>query len=334
MADNSVTTPVSSNPTPQDESTTSATTHQQVLPRMDDEMQRVLALIAARSRGEASNDAVEEAVTHLLQSTGCVPTTTTATVGKPTSPAPNPPPPPSTHQQQPSDESTTKIVADDDNYDDDDDDDDEKEDNVIKDDDKPASRKRPRTSKTPVKTTPSSRRRRTPSKDDNKNNNNNNSQDYDDLLDQIPLGRQGAKMMTTFGDGSHPHPSSVAAALLGARHMLQVAIRDARAIRRRAKQQFDLAKIATMTKKKTSLATHAATAAIDSTMLYRAMEGYDKLAFDIKCGFDMEQLRVLFPEEMNAYAKWNEVSMSHGTEERRMCMVVCVCVRIFDNETI
>jgi hypothetical protein len=273
--------------------------HNQQKPRVDDEMQRVLALIAARSRGEVSNDAVEAAVNQLLQATGCA-NTTAAPAAAASQPVQNHP----VAIQQPQQEhpiDSTKIEADEDDYDDDDNDNGDKK-------VKATSRKRPRrkdTKSSSKEATPSRRRK---SSILSKNENVKDDAKNEEMLDQIPLGRQGAKMMTTFGDGSRPRAPAVAAALLGARHMLQVAIRDARAVRRRDKEQFDLAKVMTMAKKKTSLATHAATAAIDSTMLYRAMEGYDKLAFEVKCGFDMEQLRVLFPEEMNAYAKWNEVS--------------------------
>ena len=49
---------------------------------------------------------------------------------------------------------------------------------------------------------------------------------HDDILtenplDSIPLGRAGAKMMVTFGDGPHPKPAAVSAALLGARRVFK-----------------------------------------------------------------------------------------------------------------
>ena len=46
---------------------------------------------------------------------------------------------------------------------------------------------------------------------------------------------------------------------------------------------------------------------LDSAMYYRAMNGHDRLAFDLKCGFDVSQLEILFPEEMNEYQKWAKV---------------------------
>ena len=39
-----------------------------------------------------------------------------------------------------------------------------------------------------------------------------------ELLDRIPLGRMGGKMMVTFGDGSHPDPEACEAALMVSPH--------------------------------------------------------------------------------------------------------------------
>lgn len=46
---------------------------------------------------------------------------------------------------------------------------------------------------------------------------------------------------------------------------------------------------------------------MDSEMYFRAMEGYDRLRFDLPCGFDIAQLQKLFPEEMYAYQRWKNV---------------------------
>jgi hypothetical protein len=146
------------------------------------------------------------------------------------------------------------------------------------------------------------------------------------LYDDIPLGAQGAKMMTSFGDGKVPNPEAVEAALLGARRLLQVTIQDARALRRKAKHQFlqaqaDVAKpnksklraAAKNNKKNNSnnsppqTTTEQQQQLADPHMLYRALEGYDTLSYEPKCGFDYEQLKALFPEEMNAYARWTQV---------------------------
>ena len=155
--------------------------------------------------------------------------------------------------------------------------------------------------------------------------------------DHIPLGKQGSSMMTTFGDGPHPLPNTVSAALLGARRLLQVTIQDARALRRKAKQQFKKAQVDVAKDYKTSKSRKAerekhlktqqqngssTTTTLqnnktkpkpnepaDPHMLYRALQGHDKLAYEPKCGFDYDQLSALFPEEMRAYARWNQVSI-------------------------
>ena len=39
----------------------------------------------------------------------------------------------------------------------------------------------------------------------------------------------------------------------------------------------------------------------DASLLYRAIQRHDKLISNPKCGFDIEELQQLFPEEINAY---------------------------------
>lgn len=136
-------------------------------------------------------------------------------------------------------------------------------------------------------------------------------------LDLIPMGHAASKMMITFGDGPSPHPATVQAALLGCRRCLQMAIKDARAIRRSQKAAYATARqqVHRSSKdviRKYGTPSHTAQSA-DPTMLYRAISGYDKLAYDPKCGFDVEQLRQLFPEEMTAYERWTE--MHEATQE-------------------
>jgi hypothetical protein len=43
-------------------------------------------------------------------------------------------------------------------------------------------------------------------------------------------------------------------------------------------------------------------------MMFRVCSGYDPLSFDLKSGFEVAQLETLFPEEMNAYRRWERVS--------------------------
>jgi len=138
-------------------------------------------------------------------------------------------------------------------------------------------------------------------------------------LDLIPMGHAAAKMMITFGDGPSPHPAAVQMALLGCRRCLQVAIKDARAIRRSQKAAYATARRQVHRFNKSIMRKYgkiSSTAqAADSTMLYRAIDSYDKLAYDPKCGFDVEQLRQLFPEEIAAYERWKDMHEATQLEE-------------------
>lgn len=137
-----------------------------------------------------------------------------------------------------------------------------------------------------------------------------------ELFSDVPMGPEGKRMLETFGDGPHPKLETVKAALLGTRRCLQVAVKDARALRRKAKREYAKARQAMhMGEKKIRLSKELAGVAktkrsegVDPTLLYRAIQRNDRLCYDPKCGFDVEQLQDLFPEEMNAYNRWNEVS--------------------------
>lgn len=48
---------------------------------------------------------------------------------------------------------------------------------------------------------------------------------------------------------------------------------------------------------------------LDPTMCFRALNGRDRLAYESKCGFEVAQLEILFPEEMNEYQKWSKVCL-------------------------
>jgi len=141
-------------------------------------------------------------------------------------------------------------------------------------------------------------------------------------LDDIPLGNVGAKMMVTFGDGHNPKPEAVAAVLMGARTCLQYAIKDARALRRKQKHEFLKARMATAlhTKKddKGKLSfSEANIHDVDPTMVFRAVSGYDPLSYDSKVGFDVTQLDVLFPEEMNAYKRWEKMRHDYEVSSKK-----------------
>jgi hypothetical protein len=125
--------------------------------------------------------------------------------------------------------------------------------------------------------------------------------------DHIPLGQQGCHMMQTFGDGKYPIPATVEAALLGARHKLQNAIQDARCVRRRNAKAFKSARSVLQADKPGKLDV-SEKQEWSSEIMYRAMTGHDGLSNSrTKCGFDVEQLQQLYPEEMNAYMVWNEM---------------------------
>jgi hypothetical protein len=142
-------------------------------------------------------------------------------------------------------------------------------------------------------------------------------------LDRIPLGKQGSKMLVTFGDGPEPNPEVVQAALLGARRLLQLAIQDARGLRRHMKGEYAQAKrrvhMGNKNVKPNGASVLTSTETADASLLYRAMQPHDRLAYNPKCGFDMEQIQELFPEEMNAYMRWSqmhdEYEASKETEE-------------------
>lgn len=117
-------------------------------------------------------------------------------------------------------------------------------------------------------------------------------------------------MLTAFGDGPNPIPQTVEATLLGARKLLQVTIQDARALRRQTKESFKKAQAQVAKgklRKPTFLNKGTPEAIPDPEMLYRALLGYDRMARETKCGFNFENLKSLFPEEMRAYMRWNSL---------------------------
>jgi len=139
-------------------------------------------------------------------------------------------------------------------------------------------------------------------------------------LDDIPLGRTGAKIMVTFGDNIHTNASSCSKALLYTRQCLQYAIKDARALRRQMKRDYNRAKgIVNLHKAKKKERLHCLKEEcdaprsnnVDPTMLFKAIGGYDKIVYDPKCGFDDTQLEKLFPEEMHAYKRWRSMHKAY-----------------------
>ncbi len=142
-------------------------------------------------------------------------------------------------------------------------------------------------------------------------------------LEEIPFGKMGERMMVTFGDGTLPHLDVISSALLGTRSCIQRAILDARALHRTAKEQWHQARAAAVMHHSSSfkdqlkktiggeLSATAPSAAGDSELSFRALSGIDPLRFDTPCGFNLEQLETLFPEEMSAYQRWKKMHKAY-----------------------
>lgn len=140
-------------------------------------------------------------------------------------------------------------------------------------------------------------------------------------LEETPFGKMGERMLVTFGDGPKPHLDVITSALLGTRSCLQRAILDARALHRNMKEQWQQARaVAVMHRnnsakqiKKTSPVESAVTKTSvgDSELSFRALGGIDQLRFDTPCGFNIDQLQKLFPEEMSAYQRWKKMHKAY-----------------------
>ena len=235
------------------------------------DLDKVLELMVKRSRGEASNAQVEEAVPEVVKVLG----------GGGSQKDPKQPPP-----KKPQ----STIQQDDGNYDDDDDNDDDEADETKK----PAS--------------VSQKPKQEEEEDDDMMPDEDQQDEHLGSISHIPMGRMGAQMMTTFGDHPLPDPKSLQAALLGTRKCLQVAMFDARALRRHTKRSFDKAKDNVTLKRKGPAPPDAA---VQVDHEYRVLSVHDKLSYDPKCGFDVEELSHLYPEEMRSYKRWKHMHESY-----------------------
>jgi len=159
---------------------------------LDGQVEDLLSLVLARTRGEVGNDAVENALddlvaNHTSTSSGGAKDKTTGR----------------TRKQLNKD----IIIPDEDNYDDDSEDD---------------------TKKISATTSSNTKTKSTSKKVANKKN----KRQREEALENIPLGKMGERMLITFGDGPCPNLEVISAALLGTRATLQRSILDARALRR------------------------------------------------------------------------------------------------------
>mmetsp|Transcript_7702 Transcript_7702/g.18546 ORF Transcript_7702/g.18546 Transcript_7702/m.18546 type:complete len:524 (-) Transcript_7702:508-2079(-) len=249
--------------------------------KLDDQMEMVLRLMTKRTQGEDTNAQIESAVSDILQSMGAAPPSNVSkkgnqnknSSGKPINNS-------SVSIQSKAKASKTAIQVDMDEYD-----------NV---DGKPQSITLP----PPIKEN-SGHHDDTP-----KYNGDCTEEEYKDKISLIPMGIEGAKMMTTFGDSRYPDPNALEEALLGTRRTLQLAMMDARAIRRKIKKRFDEAKRMNRRLDQSSL---AQASSLDPTMMSRSLTAHDRLAYNLPCGFDIEQLESLYPEVMREYRRWNEM---------------------------
>lgn len=258
----------------------------------DTDLQQVLALLTQRASGQATDQDVEEAVNQVLRASGMAipPKRSTKSTGTQKNAKKESPRFTKTSSSSKSDarlasatarQAEQVIEVDEVDYDNDSD---------AEPDSKPPRKKIKVSSRT-------------------KSKKKQQQQQEEEAYDIIPLGRQGAQMMTAFGDGPTPYAGAVSATLLGARRMLQCAIQDARYLRRRRKELYDQVR-QHMYKHYTKGTKHVQNSSKQewsSELIFRAMQGYDPLAYDPKSGLGVEELKQLFPEEMNAYQRWNEM---------------------------
>ena len=265
---------------------------------LEGQMEEVLQLMTRRARGEATNDQVQEAVSDILSRMGAPASFPSKDDDDDNKKAPVSNKKSNSNKRKKEKNSTSSISpplesesirADTGNYDDDNED----EEDCDKQDTTPKAKQ----------FNIGHRRKKQKKQEQQKS-----EEAYQEELSLIPMGKEGAKMMTTFGDGPQPLPETLRAALLGCRQSLQVAVRDARAIRRSSKAMFEQAK-------KQKRAQEG-----DFGMMYRAQTlssgQHDRLSMQPKCGFDIEQLTLLFPEEMHAYQRWNEMHREYRDKEK------------------
>ena len=270
---------------------------------VQEQLDALMNLVSSRSQGTGNDELIEQAVTSLLSNIPQPAATKSTSMAGVVA----------------ANGSSSDIIVDQDNYDDDDDDDDDDENQ----DSKKLSPKTNITSKdssngepiwTGEKATIQSLEKQEQELKKKNESQNWNISDLWKNLDDIPLGRTGAKIMITFGDGPVPDPLACATALLATRHCLQTAIKDARALRRKMKNEFEKARAVLnmhkADKKQRSILGPDVKGAkgIDMDLYFKAIAGHDKrLTYNNPSGFDETQVEKLFPEEMSMYKRWNAV---------------------------
>jgi len=127
-----------------------------------------------------------------------------------------------------------------------------------------------------------------------------------DTYSDIPLGLSGARMIITFGgcpspNCSPPLPQTVSAVLDGTREKIRFAIRDARHLHRKRQKTFRQAY---------AVVAHGSAKPGDTRDEWtpEVMYGVHRsgLSWAPKCGFAIEDLNQLFPEETRVYMRWEK----------------------------
>jgi len=163
---------------------------------LDGQVENILSLVLARSRGEVGNEAVETALSSIVATHA----PTSSSVGRCETDVAT--------RGRTAQQNKDNIIPDDGNYDDDSEYDENAQEKATT--KKYASVTNTSTKKVALK----------------------KSRERDEALENIPLGKMGERMLITFGDGPCPDLEVISAALLGTRASLQRAILDARALRR------------------------------------------------------------------------------------------------------
>jgi hypothetical protein len=130
-------------------------------------------------------------------------------------------------------------------------------------------------------------------------------------IHEIPLGPLISKMLTNFGDSPNPSPLVCSLVLSAVRTFLHTAIKDARALRRTLVLEYKKGRESVVTYGKvssndtTDISHKTSPSPISSAiMLFKVTRGYDTLSYNVRCGFDIDGLEILYPEEIKAFRKW------------------------------
>ena len=117
----------------------------------------------------------------------------------------------------------------------------------------------------------------------------------------IPFGKQGAQMLGTFGDSREPLVETVEAALESTKQLVKAAVSDAKKIRMEFLNNL-LSAQRTMRKHKQEKPENKGDWSAE--IMYRAMTRKSRNDNIDRESFTVEELKTLYPEEMNVYDRW------------------------------